>query len=126
MITGEHIYQTVTIYDQTALPCVNSTTVSVTEDQYGQITVSWDPVDWSGKPVFYRVAISKDMDWDNEYGSVRIPATNWTGNRADIEAFIGGSLDDSGAAISVWVLDSQSTSTVHNRTDFAPVPFTIN
>ena len=126
VIAGEDISLSVTIYDQTALPCVDSNTVSVTQDQYGDITVAWDPVDWSGDPVFYRVAIVKNLDWDNEYHSVRVPATSWTGSRADIEAYIGGSLDDGDVAISVWVLDSQYPSTVHNRTDFAPVPLTIN
>jgi hypothetical protein len=126
VISGDDISQTITIYNQTALPCVDKTTVSATEDQNGQITVDWDPVNWSGKPVFYRVTFTKNEDWDNQYCTVRIPATTWTGNRDDIEATIGGSLDDNDVGISVWVIDSQYPMTIHNRTDFAPAAFTIN
>ena len=123
---GQDISRSVTIYDQTALPCVDSTTVTLAEDQYGDITFNWDAVEWSGKPVFYRVAIVKGDDSDNGYYALRIPDNSWTGSRSDIEAVIGGSLDDGDVVYSIWVLDSQYYSTVHNRTDFAPVALTID
>jgi len=129
--SGNDFTRSITIYDQTALPCVNPDSVSVSEDQYDDITVNWDAVNWSGKPVFYRVAIVKGEDWNNQYYSQRIPGNSWTGSRTAIEAVIdpndtGISLDDADVAYSIWVIDSQYYSTVKNRTDFAPVPIIID
>lgn len=124
--SGNDFTRSITIYDQTALPCVNSDSVWVSEDQYGDITFSWDAVNWSGKPNFYRVAIVKNEDWGNQFFSQRIPGNTWTGSRAAIEAVIGGSLDDADVAYSIHVKDSQYYSTVKNRTDFAPVPLVID
>jgi hypothetical protein len=124
--SGNDFTRSITIYDQTALPCVNPDSVSASEDQYGDITFNWDAVNWSGKPVFYKVAIVKNEDWDNQYDSPRIPGHTWTGSRADIEAVIGGSLDGADVAYSIHVMDSQYYSTVKNRTDYAPVPLIID
>jgi hypothetical protein len=124
--SGNDFTRSIAIYDQTALPGVDPDSVSVTEDQYGDITFDWDAVDWSGKPVFYRVGIVKDEDWDNMYFSQRIPGTTWTGSRDAIEAVIGGPLNSVDVGYSIHVIDSQYYSTVHNRTDFAPVSLVIN
>ena len=105
---------------------MNPGSLSAVEDQYGDITFNWDAVDWSGKPVFYRIGIVKDEDWDNMYFSQRIPGTTWTGSRDTIEAVIGGPLDGGDVGYSIHVIDSQYYSTVKNRTDFAPVPIIID
>ncbi|MDJ0783864.1 MAG: hypothetical protein QNJ22_17970 [Desulfosarcinaceae bacterium] len=124
-VSGDDFTRSVTIYDQTALPCVDPSSVVVTEDTAGDITFAWDAVNWGGKSLFYRVSIVKGEDWDNGYYALRVPTNQWTGSKSDIEAVIGGALDGGDVVFSVWVIDSQYPSTVHNRTDFAPVDLSI-
>ena len=121
-----HIQRSVTIYDRKALPAVDSSTVTVTEDQYGDVTFDWDAVDSpdSGTNIFYKVSFVRNEDWDNQYASLRIPGTSWKGSRADIEEVIGGPLDGSDGGkvqYSIHVVDAQYSMAVQNRTDFPPV-----
>lgn len=126
VIDGTDFTQSVTVYDQTTLPCVQPGTVTITEDQYGDITMDWDAVNWSGKPVFYRIAMYKDNLFDSGFFSMRIPNSIWTGNRADIEAAFGSSMDEGEITYAIWVIDAQYFSMVTNRSDHKHVPFTIN
>jgi hypothetical protein len=126
VVNGTDFTHSVTIYDQTTLPCVQPSTVTITEDQYGDITMDWDAVNWSGKPVFYRIAIYKDALFDSGFFSMRIPNSTWTGNRTDIEAAFGSSMDEGEITYAVWVIDAQYFSMVTNRSDHRQVPFAIN
>lgn len=121
-----HIQRSVTIYDRKALPAVDSNSVTVTEDQYGDVTFDWDAVDSpdSATNIYYRVVLVRDEDWDNQYYSLPIPGTSWKGSRADIEEVIGGPLDGSDGSVvqySIHVVDAQYSLAVQNRTDFPPV-----
>lgn len=106
-----------TIHPQNALPCVDPSSVTISENADGLLTVNWDAVTSgnAGQDIFYRLRFLND---DAQYKSKRMPKTTLYIPRGDIEDAIGADLTDTNVAYRLEVIDANYYHAIHNWTDF--------